>query len=99
MTLTLTNTSTRMQVFNLPHESYCAALGRCACRTAEAPRSAPLAVRELPGQPVRTRRPACASLTLPARQSATGLPDAVLAAPDVARAVRSGLVAVRRETT
>jgi hypothetical protein len=99
MTVTLTNTSGRMQVFNLPHESYCAALGRCACRSPEAPRPAPLTVRELPGQPVRARRPACASLTLAAGKGAAGLPDAVLAAPDVARAVRTGLVAVRRDHT
>ena len=99
MTVTLTNTSGRMQVFNLPHESYCAALGRCACRTPQPPRSAVVPVRELPGQPVRDRRPASASLTLPAGQAVTGLADAVLAAPDVARAVRSGVVLVRRDHT
>lgn len=31
MTVTLINASRRMKVVNLPHDVYCAALGRCAC--------------------------------------------------------------------
>ena len=31
MTVTLINATRRMKVLNLPHESYCAALGTCAC--------------------------------------------------------------------
>ena len=31
MTLTLENQSGRLRVYLLPHEPYCAALGRCAC--------------------------------------------------------------------
>ena len=35
MTVTLTNTSSRLQAFDLPHHTYCQALGHCACtRTA-----------------------------------------------------------------
>ena len=31
MTITLTNTTRRMKVINLPHDVYCAAAARCAC--------------------------------------------------------------------
>ena len=31
MNVTLVNTTRRMKVVNLPHDSYCTALGRCAC--------------------------------------------------------------------
>ena len=31
MTVSLTNTSNRCQVFVLAHETYCKALGECAC--------------------------------------------------------------------
>ena len=31
MTVTLTNTSGRLQAFDLPHHTYCKALGQCAC--------------------------------------------------------------------
>ena len=31
MTVTLINATRRMKVINLPHDSYCAALGTCAC--------------------------------------------------------------------
>ena len=31
MTVTLINTTRRMKVINLPHASYCEALGTCAC--------------------------------------------------------------------
>ncbi len=32
MSVAITNTSRRCQVFVLAHDVYCAALGRCACR-------------------------------------------------------------------
>ena len=32
MSISVTNTSRRCQVFVLAHDVYCAALGRCACR-------------------------------------------------------------------
>ena len=31
MTITLINATRRMKILNLPHETYCAALGACAC--------------------------------------------------------------------
>ena len=31
MTITLINATRRMKVFNLPHQSYCAAIGACTC--------------------------------------------------------------------
>ena len=89
--ITLTNRSGRMLVLNLPHAHYCEALGRCECTTHQAPR---LGVRQAP---IATEtRPTCPSLTLAAGHSATGLPEAVLAAPDVERAVRAGRVTVAR---
>ncbi|HHH27243.1 MAG TPA: hypothetical protein ENK57_02685 [Polyangiaceae bacterium] len=33
MTVALINATRRLKVINLPHESYCAALGSCACGT------------------------------------------------------------------
>ena len=33
MSIAITNTSRRCQVFVLAHDVYCAALGRCACRS------------------------------------------------------------------
>ena len=50
MTMTLINKTGRMKVYNLPHKTYCAALGKCACTL-------------LPG---RNSARVCASLTLPA---------------------------------
>ena len=79
MTVTLINATRRMKVINLPHESYCAALGTCAC------------------VPRNGARPVCSALTLAAGASASGLDDAVLRVPDVARDVRAGELRVRRE--
>ena len=37
MTVTITNKTRRMKVFDLPHETYCAALGECACQKIDKP--------------------------------------------------------------
>ena len=79
MTITLINATRRMKVINLPHASYCEALGSCAC-TAE-------------GDSKRM----AASLTLPAGSRMTGIHEAVLQLPDVARDIRAGELRVRRE--
>jgi len=68
-------------VLVLPHDPVCAALGRCQCEAA---------VR-------RQERPVAPSLTLATGMTATGLPDAFLEAPDVARAVRRGDARIERE--
>ena len=81
MTVMLKNTAGRMKVFNLPHDPFCLRAGTCACA-------------ELPGRPPRRL---ASSLTLPAGAEASGLPDAVLELPEVARAVRAGELRVRRE--
>lgn len=80
MTVSLTNTSNRCQVFVLAHETYCKALGECACEV------------EQGRAPRRTPR----SLTLTTGVTSPALDDAVLAVPDVVRAVRSGELAVKR---
>ncbi|WP_428264544.1 hypothetical protein [Haliangium sp.] len=86
MTITLENRERRMQVFNLPHDIYCEAVEYCACaatdvttlledaRTGE--RMARTATRRIP-----------ASITLLARESRRGLPEAVLRIPEIRRAV------------
>lgn len=76
--IALTNKSGRMLTFVLEHAPYCVALGRCAC-TEVLGRSP----RRLPG-----------ALTLPAGLPVMNLPEALLALPAVARAVRAGQVAV-----
>ena len=81
MSVSISNTSGRCMVFVLPHDPVCAALGRCQCEAA---------VR-------RQERPVAPSLTLATGMTATGLPDAFLEAPDVARAVRRGDVRIDRE--
>ena len=67
-----------MVTFVLEHEPYCVALGRCAC------------TEVLGRSPRRLPR----ALTLPAGLPVMNLPEAVLALPVVARAVRAGQVAV-----
>ena len=76
MTITLLNTARRMKVYNLPHHTYCRALGRCACTP-------------LPG---RDGRRACASITLPAGSVIEDLPEAVLDVADVLRDFCAGIL-------
>ena len=81
MSVSLTNTTHRMQIFHLLHGQYCAALGTCACVV-------------LPG---RESRRVAASFTLPARGTAAGLADAVLELAQVERAIRAGAIKVQRQ--
>jgi len=74
--ITLMNTARRMKVYNLPHHTYCKALGRCACTP-------------LPG---RDGRKVCASITLPAGGVLESLPEAVLEVADVLRDLCAGLL-------
>ncbi len=81
MTVALSNITGRMRIFVLPHETYCEALGRCACGTTEG-----LKPRRMP-----------TSITLPAESTTTGFEDAVLLVPEIAKAIRAGDLLVRRE--
>ena len=80
MSVTIVNNTRRMKVFNLTHASYCDALGRCACTI-------------LPG---RAKRRVATSLTIPAGGEFKGLADAVLAVPEIARAVKAGQLTAKR---
>ena len=80
MTVSLTNTSNRCQVFVLAHETYCKALGECACDVEQG----------------RSARRTPRSLTLTTGVTSPELDDAVLTVPDVVRAVRRGELAVKR---
>jgi hypothetical protein len=96
MAVVIENRLRRMQVFNLPHESYCH--GPCACSElalvvlAENPRTGERApkqvLRRIPG-----------SLTLLSLERKSGLPNAVLDAPEVAAAIRRGAVRVLEHTS
>jgi hypothetical protein len=81
MSVALTNTTHRIKVINLPHTSYCAALGQCACQTL----------------PDRKEARVASSLTLPAGATIEGLSDAVLSVPGIARDIRAGEIRVQRE--
>jgi hypothetical protein len=80
MTVSLTNTSGRCQVFVLAHETYCQALRECRCA-----REPGRAARRIPG-----------SLTLAAGATTNPQEDAVLAIPEVDRALRRGELSVRQ---
>ncbi len=81
MTITLTNSSGRLKTFTLPHESYCKARGRCACAMT----------------PGRDARRVPSSLTLAADARLEGVDEAVLAVPEVERALRAGELCVERK--
>ena len=81
MSVSISNTSGRCLVFVLPHDPVCASLGRCQCEPAAR----------------RQERPVAPSLTLATGMARSGVPDAFLEAPDLARAVRRGEVRVVRE--
>lgn len=80
MTVSLTNTSGRCVVFVLAHETYCTALGECRCDVDHGRRAR------------RTPR----SLTLANGVTSPALHDAVLAVPDIVRAVKRGDLSVKR---
>ena len=80
MTVSITNMSGRCQVFVLAHETYCRARGTCACDL---------------GMGRKARRTA-SSLTVATGVTSPALDDAVLAGPEVVRAVRRGELKVKR---
>ena len=80
MSVTLINTTRRMVVLNLPHESYCKALGRCACTP----------------HPLRENATVASSLTIPAGQAVADLPEAVLSAPEADQAIKTGELLVEQ---
>ena len=79
MTIAITNTSGRIKVINLSHQTYCEALGSCQCQHVPGTRG--------------IRLPS--SLTIPTGATVTNLPEAVLALPEVARAVCAGQLSIR----
>lgn len=92
MPVTLESRVRQMQVFNLPHDAYCAD-GDCACTD-----TAVLVIDENPrtGEraPRRVTRKTPDSLTLLARERRVDLPTAVLEVPEVRAAIARGLVRV-----
>jgi hypothetical protein len=81
VTVSLKNTSGRLQVFVLAHETYCAARGECACEVTKGRGS-----RRIPH-----------SLTLATGVTSGGLHDAVLAVPEVRRAIQRGELRAARD--
>jgi len=81
MTVTLSNTSGRLKTFTLPHESFCAARGRCACAMT----------------PGRDPRRVPSSLTLAAKTRLEGVDEAVLAVPEIDQTVHAGELRVERK--
>lgn len=80
MTVSLKNTSGRLKVIVLAHETFCAARGQCGC--------------DVPAARGARRMPR--SLTLATGVTATGLDEAVLALPEVRRALQRGELAAER---
>jgi hypothetical protein len=73
-TLTLINTTRRMKIYNLPHDTYCSALGRCACTRLDG----------------RQARLICASITIPAGGFVNELPKAVFEVAEIQRDLKVG---------
>lgn len=92
MPVTLESRVRQMQVFNLPHDAYCAD-GDCACSD-----TAVLVIDENPrtGEraPRRVTRKTPDSLTLLARERRADLPAVILDVPEVKAAIARGLVRV-----
>ena len=63
-----------MKIYNLPHDTYCKALGHCACT-------------RLAG---RKEQLVCASITLPAGGFVNELPKAVFEVVEIQRDLKSG---------
>jgi hypothetical protein len=92
MPVTIESRVRQMQVFNLPHDTYCAD-GDCACSDTtlvvldENPRTGERAPR-------RVTRKTPDSLTLLARERLVDLPMAILDVPEVKAAIARGLVRI-----
>ena len=96
MPVTLESRVRQMQVFNLPHDTYCLD-GSCSCSDTtvvvveENPRTEQFAPRR-----VGSKTPD--SLTLLALERRTGLPDGILEVPEVQAAIARGRVRVIEQT-
>ena len=69
-------------MFVLAHERFCAMAGACACAPPHEPHGRPIA----------------RSLTITTKHTVDDLPDAILAVAEIAAAVRSGELAVTRQS-
>lgn len=96
MPVTLESRVRQMQVFNLPHDTYCLD-GSCSCSDTTA-----VVVEENPrtGQraPRRVTRRTSSSLTLLALDRRSGLPTGILDVPEVQAAIARGRVRVVEQT-
>ena len=81
--ISLTNTTNRMKVFNLPHDVYCEARGKCSC------------VSLLKG----SKKLLSSSLTIPAGETLKRLPGALLAVKEIARDIGRGELRVKHYRT
>lgn len=96
MPITIESRLKQIQVFNLPHESYCANAD-CACSdivtsvVEENPRTGERAAKQV-------ARKAPATLTLLAKEKREGLRDSILLAPEVKSALERGLLRVIEQT-
>ena len=86
MPITLKNIERHIRAFNLPHDIYCAAVGKCCCQE-----QAVTTVEENPltgeRKPRSRKRKVPGSLTLLALEQRENLHEAVLKIPEVARAI------------
>lgn len=80
MTISLTNVGNRCLIFVLAHETYCKALGDCACIVEQG-----RALRRIPR-----------SITLASGVTNAEVHEAVLAVTEVVRALRRGELTVKR---
>lgn len=93
MAIALRNTERRMQVFNLRHDLYCEAAGRCGCaeQTVTTVDENPMTGER---RPRSVKRKVPGALTLLALETQQGLHEAVLKVPEVKRAVDAGSLRV-----
>ena len=93
MAIALRNTQRRMQIFNLRHDLYCEAAGRCGCteQTVTTVEENPLTGER---RPRSLKRKVAGALTLLALETHQGLHEAVLKLPEVKRAVDAGSLRV-----
>jgi len=97
MSIALRNTQRRMQVFNLRHDLYCEASGRCGCseQTVTTLDENPMSGERRPRSVLRK---VPAALTLLALETQEGLHEAVLKVPEIKRAVDGGALRVLTPT-
>jgi hypothetical protein len=93
--VTLKHRVRALRAYNLDHEHYCVALGRCECQLIVTRVMAKDAATGAVG-PREQQRTAPPVLTLLAGEERPGVPVAVLAAPSIAAAIRRGDIRVQR---